>query len=199
MSDVITGLSALERQRLAELEAVIEAGQQTFLDVGLALQAIRDEKLYRPLTFAAYCEQRWNFTRQRGYQLLAAVEMSTAVDIPLRTERHARIVQALPEEHRNQVASLIADKPLRQAEIAAREYRERHGIGNVRNRHPRLVALAEELSGLEDRWTPEMCSDLTPPEARKQLRRIQKAILLLERARVAVEYRAATMHTWVGH
>ena len=40
-------LSVPERSRLAELEAVVEAGLQTFVDVGLALSEIRDGRLYR--------------------------------------------------------------------------------------------------------------------------------------------------------
>lgn len=199
----IDALTPDETSRLTELESVIERGKQTFLEVGNALLAIREEKLYRPLTFGSYCEQRWGFTRDYAYKTIRATQAVAAVadvdpGIHLPSERHARIVAAVPDEHQARVAELIADKPVRVAEEAAREYRERNGVGRTFNRHPRLVALAEEVAGLEGRWNEEMCKDLTPPQARKQLRAIDKAIAMLEQARAAVEYRAATMHSWGG-
>lgn len=199
MSDVEVALSKVESKRLDELEQIIEKGHKTFLEVGNALLAIREEKLYRPKTFDEYCLERWNFTRQRAGQLMRSAKMETRVSISLPTERHARAINGLPEHAQEKMASLIVDKSTREAEAIVREYREREGVGRTFNRHPRLIALAEELGGLEGRWTEEMCKELTPPQARKQLTRIEKAIAVLEKARVAVEYKAATMHTWAGH
>jgi len=76
--------------------------------------------------------------------------------------------------------------------------RQKQGTKRRGAHHLRLVEMADKLGGLEGRWTEEMCEDLAPPQARKQLRRIERAISVLERARVAVEYRAATMHSWGG-
>ncbi len=75
-------LTPAEQERLADLEAVVERGLETFIEVGLALKRIRDDRLYRAShgTFAGYLEDRWGFTRQRGYQLIAAADVSTAVD-----------------------------------------------------------------------------------------------------------------------
>jgi hypothetical protein len=75
-------LSAPERQRLAELEAVVERGLDTFAEVGRALLEIRDERLYREThgTFEAYLRQRWGMSRRRGYQLIDAARVSTVVD-----------------------------------------------------------------------------------------------------------------------
>jgi hypothetical protein len=53
----------LERSALAECEAVIERGFQTFWEVGRALVRIRDEELFRAAgyrSFAAYCRRRWD-------------------------------------------------------------------------------------------------------------------------------------------
>lgn len=44
---------------LVELEQVIEAGQQTFVDVGLALLTIRERRLYQQPTFREYLGERW--------------------------------------------------------------------------------------------------------------------------------------------
>ncbi len=59
---------------LAECERVIARGLETFVEVGRALLAIRDEKLYREThdTFAAYCQDRWNLSKSRAYQLIEA-------------------------------------------------------------------------------------------------------------------------------
>ena len=58
--------SVVIADRLAECEAVIERGQQTFIEVGQALMEIRDSRLYREThaTFEAYCNERWGWTRR---------------------------------------------------------------------------------------------------------------------------------------
>jgi hypothetical protein len=70
----------MEREELGQLEAVIERGQQTFVQVGQALAAIRDRRGYRHAgfaTFERYLQQRWGWCRQRGYQLMQAAEVVT--------------------------------------------------------------------------------------------------------------------------
>ncbi len=54
-------LEGEEASTLAECEAVIEKGMDTFLEVGNALLRIRDERLYRVgfSTFQEYCQARW--------------------------------------------------------------------------------------------------------------------------------------------
>lgn len=76
-------LSPAEISDLARFEKTIEAGELTFVEVGLALTAIRDRKLYRKDfdTFEGYCFQKWGWTHRRGNQLIKA----------------ASVVQALPE------------------------------------------------------------------------------------------------------
>lgn len=101
-------LNVLERGDLRKHETTIERGQKTFLEVGNALAAIRDGKLYREShkTFEAYCKARWTFTRQRASQLIEAADvtskMSTTVDKPA-TERQARELGKVPAEHRQEV------------------------------------------------------------------------------------------------
>jgi len=78
----------------AEAEATIEAGLSTFIDVGIALLAIRDAHGYRLRgydTFGEYCQERWGFSRQRAYQLMDAAQVaSTIVDAPPLHEGQAR-------------------------------------------------------------------------------------------------------------
>lgn len=70
-----------ERVELAQLEKVIERGAKTFLEVGRALAAIRDSKLYREgfKTFEAYCSERWGYEKRYSHYLANASE--TAVRI----------------------------------------------------------------------------------------------------------------------
>ena len=71
------------RRRLDELEAVIDRGIASFIEVGEALTEVRESKLYRLThgTFEAYLEDRWNLSRSRGNQLMDAAAVSTVVDI----------------------------------------------------------------------------------------------------------------------
>jgi hypothetical protein len=92
----ITPLTASERAELAALEEVIEAGQQSFVQVGLALASIRDGKLYREThsTFEEYVKERFHVQRRRAYQLMDAAVVAGNVyhgtqDAPL-NERQAR-------------------------------------------------------------------------------------------------------------
>lgn len=85
-------------------ERTIESGLQTFVEVGAALSAIRDSKLYRASygTFGDYCRERWGMSRPRAYQLIeSASTVSTIVDKgqpPPATESQARPLAKLPAE-----------------------------------------------------------------------------------------------------
>ena len=82
-------LTSNERRDLEQAERKIAAGLRSFLEVGMALKQIRDRKLFRQdfRSFEEYCAKRWDFTRQRGYELVGASEvmtdLSTTVDIRL--------------------------------------------------------------------------------------------------------------------
>ena len=94
-------LTVQEETRKAQLEATIERGMQTFVEVGLALMEIRDGRLYRAEfgTFEEYCQERWGWTRMRASQLIAAAvvveNVNNCLQIPA-TESQARPLAALP-------------------------------------------------------------------------------------------------------
>jgi VRR-NUC domain len=94
----VNELALLEHERLDELEAIIERGLQTFVEVGLALSEIRESHLYREVhaTFEDYCRERWDFTDRRARQLIAAAEIGTMV--PVENERQARELAPLREQ-----------------------------------------------------------------------------------------------------
>jgi len=97
-------LTSKERRALLAYESTIEAGKEAFLQVGAALLAIRDDRLYRQDfgSFEEYVEERWGFSRQRAYQLLTAAEvalnLSTTVDIKGLNERQARELTQLSKD-----------------------------------------------------------------------------------------------------
>lgn len=97
-------LTVLEQNELTECELVIERGLKTFVEVGGALLKIRDAKLYRLEygTFEDYCQQRWNMSRPRAYQLIDAATtvtiLSTIVDKIPTTESQARPLTKLEPE-----------------------------------------------------------------------------------------------------
>lgn len=70
-------------QTLESCETVIERGLGTFVEVGNALLAIRDAKLYRAGhdTFEAYCKKRWGFSRSRAHRLIEASEVAAVLPI----------------------------------------------------------------------------------------------------------------------
>ena len=100
-------LAVTEQHKLEEYETVIERGLNTFVDVGNALAAIRDGKLYREThkTFEDYCREKWGFTDRRARMMIdaavtvATLETGTIVPILPRTESQARPLARLePDE-----------------------------------------------------------------------------------------------------
>ena len=65
-SDPSRQLAATERDRLSELEPLIERGMTSFVEVGNALLEISDRRLYREThsTFAEYCGAKWKMLRK---------------------------------------------------------------------------------------------------------------------------------------
>jgi hypothetical protein len=64
---------------LALHESVIERGQTTFVEVGLALQAIREGHGYRTagcVTFEEYCKKRWGWSSNYGRRLVQAANFT---------------------------------------------------------------------------------------------------------------------------
>ena len=98
----VEALTAPEVDRKAQLEATIERGMQTFVEVGLALMEIRDGRLYRAEfgTFEEYCQERWGWTRRHTNRMIASAEVTTNFGpmgpILPATERQARPLAALP-------------------------------------------------------------------------------------------------------
>jgi hypothetical protein len=98
-----------DRERLLELEQVVDRGLGAFVTAGLALKEIRDSKLYRERSprFGDYCQQRWRLSRFYAHRLIQAAEVARDL-LPignhnlLTCEAQARELSRLktPEERR---------------------------------------------------------------------------------------------------
>lgn len=88
-------LSTVEVAELSQHEDTITRGLQTFVEVGTALAAIRDGRLYRQThtTFEEYCAERWGFTDRRARQIIGAAglvaELPSGTTVPV-NEAQAR-------------------------------------------------------------------------------------------------------------
>jgi hypothetical protein len=106
-------LEVSERAALTKHEKVIQEGRRAFVDVGNALTAIRDGRLYREAykSFDEYCRQRWDFGRNYGNKLIEAAvvvnNLSTAAKP--QSETAARVLSKVPEEKREEVMQAVAD------------------------------------------------------------------------------------------
>ncbi len=101
-------LSLTEQTELQQYEATIERGLKTFVDVGNALLAIRDGRLYRQEygTFEEYCRERWGMTRQNANRLIAASETVLVLE-PIGSK----------PENESQIRPLTSLKPEQQREV----------------------------------------------------------------------------------
>jgi hypothetical protein len=101
-----------ELEQLAKCEQTIERGLFTFYEVGSALAAIRDKRLYRAEfgNFEEYCAARWKMNASRARQLCGAANVMITLGESVTTgntlprlmlpanERQARPLLKLPEK-----------------------------------------------------------------------------------------------------
>lgn len=97
-------LSKSELSELTSCELTIETTQGAFVACGMALDKIREDRLYRMThdTFEDYCQKRWGWSRQRGYQLIEAAKIVN--NLPeieqkeVKTEYQARVLKKVKSE-----------------------------------------------------------------------------------------------------
>ena len=159
----VEALTVPEVDRKAQLEATIERGMQTFVEVGLALMEIRDGRLYRAEfgTFEEYCQERWGWTRQRANQLIASadvvsnLEMTTIVVKPS-TESQARPLAALPPAQQREawerVLETAPNGKITAAIVtqAAKEIRQERTEQRRQERIEKIVQIAQGNSDLAE-------------------------------------------------
>lgn len=99
-----TALTVKEQKALQTQEAVIAKGMHTFVEVGNALLAIRDGRLYRERyrTFEVYCSERWEMSKPQATRLICSARVIENL-VPIgtvlpATESQARPLTTIPME-----------------------------------------------------------------------------------------------------
>ena len=161
----IEALTVPEADRKAQLEATIERGMQTFVEVGLALMEIRDGRLYRAEygTFEEYCRERWGWGRNYTNKLIASAEvienLGTTVPILPATERQARPLAALePEQQREAWERVLETAPNGKITAAivtqaAKEIRQERTEQRRQERIEKIVQIAQGNTDLAETVT----------------------------------------------
>lgn len=168
--NALSVLSPGEQKELADCEAVIEKGWQTFVEVGLALARIRDNKLYRAQhdTFEAYCREKWQYAKSHAYRLIGAAEavayLSPIGDIPVPT-------------HEAQVRPLIGLEAAK-AKLAWEKAVEKAGAAMVTAKLVRAAVL--EVLGKTLGKQPRATAN--KPKARMDRRALEGVLELLSQA-----------------
>ena len=163
----LSPLTTWEGGRLTHLEQVIEAGLQTFYDVGGALMEIRDGRLYRQThrSFEAYTKERWGMGKSRAHQLMEAASTVAAISGPVTEGDPSTIVDVLPTNEA-QVRPLAGLDDQAKREVWA-EAVATAPAGKVTGRHVAAVAekgrgargegrlFADDLAPLVNGWIEE--------------------------------------------
>jgi len=92
------------------LEKTIKAGEKTFIEVGLALTEIRDDKLYRAEhgSFEKYMDCVWGWSKQHGYRIIEAAHVAKA-NPQVTTQNAANALAKVPPPRRQSVVSKIVE------------------------------------------------------------------------------------------
>lgn len=166
MATAVQTRSTPQIARLAALEATIERGLQTFVEVGTALMEIRTARLYANeySTFEDYCLKRWGFVASRARQLIASAEVvanleSVTTGNAPASERAVRPLMSLePKQQREAWERALEISPTPTAAVVEQAVREVQGKPHVANNSGNnewytpapLIAAAREVMGSID-------------------------------------------------
>jgi len=124
--------SSLTRAELAELttlEATVDQGLETFVEVALALRRIRDRRLYRQShgSFESYVRDRFDLGRRTAYGYLEAA--GVLANVPPEAQlslSHLRVLAPLPADRQRELAPAISDMTVAEARRVIRAWREQN-------------------------------------------------------------------------
>jgi hypothetical protein len=121
LEQVDAGIATTDReQELQACEAIIARGLKTFFEIGTALLAIRDKRLYRVThkTFESYCRERWEMSKPYAYQLMDAARVAGNLSAIANTPKPI---------HESQVRPLAKLKPEAQRDVWSQAVKESNG------------------------------------------------------------------------
>lgn len=152
-SEELAQLDAAEAAQLTRFEERIQEGLASFIEVGEALSAIRERRLYRAThgTFEEYCRVKWGMSRVQAHRLIVSAETVEALPIGNRehitTEFQARELAAVPAPDR----AAVVEKAIQATggKITAKAIREA-----AKPEEPEVVTVdtPEELPVKLDAW-----------------------------------------------
>ncbi len=154
--EVVEPLSATESEALGYYERAINEAFRSFREMGVALQRIRDLRLYREThaTFEDYCQGRWRIGRNYANKVITAAGIADAVGtaVPVPNEAVARELARFPENLRQTVWDELTaggDVPTAAAirdgyTITKVPWRELFGVVDVTEPEPPTTAAAEK-------------------------------------------------------
>lgn len=146
-------LELVGKDRLTQLETVIERSLQSFIEVGSALLEIRDSKLYRSQydTFEAYCRDRWQMSRSYAHRLTeAATVVNNLLPIgniqPTRESQVRPLTKLKAEEQCQawQLATTISSQPTEA--IVRRAVEQIREIGSIERSNKSSIATFNEVN-----------------------------------------------------
>jgi len=154
-----------DQQRLQENEAIISKAQNSFLDSGKALKAIREEKLFEAdghEDFQAYCLKRWSYSRNYANRLITAYNCHETLK-----KKFADTGEALPsnEYQYRALASLNKAQWVKAWKQALANAAGKPVTGEMVESVVRKLEGADSESGKQRRV--EAKSTRNPPEAKK--------------------------------
>jgi len=123
----VKAISAVHQRELNTYERTIEKGMGTFVEVGNALKAIRDKKLYKlsHKTFAEYAKDRWGWGRSHAYRMIDAAQDLSPIGDKISNEAQAREVAKAPADKQFAVIEAAAAKAeAEDRKPTAKDYRE---------------------------------------------------------------------------
>ena len=166
------------RRELARCEGIIRRGLDTFVQVGLALTKIREERLYRYAegksykSFDEYCRTRWGFSGRQANREIAAARAAEIIiagadggrktgpvgPVPA-NESQARPLAALKDDPKavRQVWQQSIDyaggkqPTAEQVQTAVRHYRAQGADSEPRDLAPPASGLLNGLAGVKQR------------------------------------------------
>lgn len=162
----MTAISKVAKD-LKHQEEIIQDGLKSFLHVGRALLAIRDENLYEEKyeTFEAYCKSRWNFGRSYACRLIQSAEVVSDL-LPIGNNK----ATPLPSNESQARALLTAaDDAEDRAKVwqAAVEKAPKNPAGEPVVTAKIVKDVAEELLGPAPTKPPRERTNPKPPESGK--------------------------------
>lgn len=159
MTDLTTKMTESERAALVRHETIIAKGRQTFVEVGEALLAIRDRRLFRDEfeTFDAYCKEKWAFARAYADRLISAATTVALLNAEngengvfdhANGENTPRGVTSLPSSEKQARPLATLDTPAEKAEAW------RDAVNGSANGHPTAKAVGKSVQKVKAKRTP---------------------------------------------